>query len=102
MTETCIHWHPIRSLLAMGKTDNVECELATTVFHDDANYGCDHPYAVKNRITKTRLHAIPESRFVVEHTTESTTGFDAISKVTKAKVTELVVQAVSNVTELFL
>ena len=55
--------------LVMGQYNDVECMLATCAFHDVAKHGCNY-YNIVNKIDirqKIGCHAIPASRFVVEH-----------------------------------
>ena len=63
----------------------------------------DHHDAV-NRIyirLKKRRHSIPPYRIVVKHIIESSFVWDISTKVTEAKVVELIVHAAENVVELF-
>ena len=81
----------------MGQYDDVECTLATCVFHDTTKYGCNHHDAV-NKIEirlKTQRHAIPASRFAVEYTTEGAAVCDVASR-----VDELTFHAVANVVKM--
>ena len=77
--------------------------LAICLLHDTTKHGCNHHDAVnRNEIRlKTRCLAFLTSRFVAEHSTEDTPVFDAESKVAKAMVAQLTVQAAVSVFELF-
>ena len=67
----------------MGHYLDVECTLATCVFHDDAKHGCDHYNAVNRN--KDRLliqnHTILASRFVIKLTTKFATVCNVASNV---------------------
>ena len=68
--------------------DNVKNTLATCVFHDAAQNGCNHHDAVsrnENRL-KTLLHAIPAIRFEVEHTIEGPPFCDVALRIAEVTV----------------
>ena len=50
---------------------------------------------------KTRRHAIPGSRIVIEQTTKGAPVCDVASRITKAMASKLTVSAAENVCELF-
>ena len=89
-------------LQVVDQYEAVECTLATCVHNDTSKHECNHHDAVNiiDLRLRTRRHAIPASRFVLEYTIEGAPVCDVASKGTKAVVSELTVHAVANVMEL--
>ena len=89
--------YSIASLLFMGHYEDFECMLAMCVLHNTIKHECDHHDNI-NRIEvllKMWHHAIPVSRFDIEHTIEG-------ASVCNAMVTGLMVHAVASAFEFFM
>ena len=101
--ETCIQWNPIPSFHVIRKYDYVECTLAIFVLHDGAKHRCNHHDGL-NRIKirlKIRRHAIPTTKFVVDHAVESTPACNVTLRIFKGMEAEMRDHVVANIVELF-
>ncbi|GFW57145.1 hypothetical protein TNCV_540621 [Trichonephila clavipes] len=86
----------------MGQHGDDEYTLPVYIHHDAAKHGCNRLDAVNRTwipLKKGRL-TIPALRFIIYHSSEDASVYDATSKAAAAMVSKLKVHAAANVFEL--